>query len=47
MRELTESEIAQVSGGFNPVLFLGLPGAVFMFGYNAGKQMAERDNRTM
>jgi|GEM_PF-1738387 len=47
MRELTSKEVEAVSGGFNPLLILGIPGAVFMWGYRTGKELADRDNRTM
>lgn len=43
MRELTMNELDHVDGGINP-LVAGLVGAAFAFGYQVGKDMAERDN---
>jgi lactobin A/cerein 7B family class IIb bacteriocin len=47
MRELTEDEIAQVSGGLNPLILFGVAGSMFAFGYSVGVDLAEYDNETM
>lgn len=43
MRELTDAEASNVEGG-NILVVAGMIGAMFYFGYEAGKDMAERDN---
>lgn len=49
MRELTPQEVAEVNGGIAPIIFgaIGVAGAIIKFGYDAGRDMAARDNRTM
>lgn len=44
MRELTANEVDFVDGGNVFLIALGMAGAMFYFGYQAGKDMAERDN---
>lgn len=43
MRELTVAEMEQVDGGNIVLAVIGIAGAVFAFGYQVGKDMAERD----
>lgn len=44
MRELTINEMQQVEGGNLVIAVIGIAGAIFYFGYEVGKDMAERDN---
>lgn len=43
MRDLTDNEISDVSGGLILEVFVAV-GGLLAFGYSVGKDLAERDN---